>query len=114
MGFKAQHKEGERIDLGALISSLIVMGLVAGAGAILSVAVLSYRAEAADTERTDVQKRVRTIELNQVRLGEAVRRVERSGDWSQAKLDALLQARGVPVPARPALPPSPVTTPSTE
>ncbi len=109
MGLKAnQTHEGERLDLGTLVTTLILAAAVAGAGAIVSVAVLVNRANASDVDVASINKQVRAMELNQVRIGEVVRRLERSSDWSQSKLDALLQAVNVPVPERPALPPSPV------
>jgi hypothetical protein len=56
--------------------------------------VLAWRADANDEKVGDIDKRQRSIETNQAVL---IREVE----WTSAKLDALLAARGVPIPAPP-------------
>lgn len=91
-------------DLGGLIQSLIGTAIVGVAISMGSVAVLAWRANASEERVEIVEARQRTIELNQVRLGETQRYIRQDSEWTQRKLNALLDERNIPRPTRPALP----------
>lgn len=92
----ATRQNGERVSLGAILSSLITAAIIAGAVATAGVTVLVYRANANDTKVEALDARQRVIETTQAVL---VREME----WTSTKLDALLASLGVDVPSPPPL-----------
>lgn len=92
--------------LGSVPSGLIVAAAVAGASALVSVAVLNWRASASEAQVERHETRLGVAERNQVSLDMHVRILRQDSSWSQRKLDALLRANDVPVPDKPPLPDS--------
>ncbi len=92
----ATRSSGERVSLGAILTYLITVGIIAGAAATVGVAILVSRADANDVKVEGLDTRQRVIETTQAVL---VREVE----WTSAKLDALLANAGVAVPSPPPL-----------
>lgn len=87
---------GDRVSLGAIVTSLITAGVIAGLVATGGVTLLTFRANANDKKVSELDARQRTIVTNQAVL-------VREAQWTSAKLDALLAAKGVAVPPPPPL-----------
>lgn len=96
-----------RVDLGGIVSSLIVAGLLSGLAALGTVSVLAYRANAGEAKVEEIEKDVQRQGRNQMRLDERARRLEQDSQHANAKLDKVLEALKVNerIP-RPPLPPS--------
>lgn len=92
----ARTSNGDRVSLGGIMTSLITAAVIAGAGGVVGVAVLNQRANASDQKVEAIDSRQRAIEKNQAVL-------VREAQWTSAKLDALLAAKGVAVPSPPPL-----------
>lgn len=90
-------RDGDKVSLGAIVTSLITAGVIAGLIATGGVTLLTYRANANDIKVSEIDTRQRKIEQLQAVL-------VREAQWTSAKLDALLASRGVAVPTPPPLP----------
>ena len=96
-----------RVDLGSIVSTLIVVGVLSGLTALGTVSVLAYRATAEEAKVEEIDEDVQRQGRNQMRMDEQQRRLGQDSQHALAKLDALLEAMKVTkrIP-RPALPPS--------
>lgn len=102
----------ERVVLGSVVSTVLAAAIVSGAGALVTVGVLAYRADAEERKVEKIDQAVSRQGRNQMRIDEQQRRIRQDSEWANAKLDALLEALDVSerVP-RPELPPSSLEKP---
>ena len=94
-----------------VIGGLLLAGLVTGAGAFITVSLLSYRADAAEERIESHDVRLDVVERNQTKVEFHTRILRQDSAWTQRKLDAVLHAIDVPVPDKPPLPPSDLEVP---
>lgn len=108
-----ESADGARsINLGTIVSGLILAALLAGGSALVTVGVLVVKAEAAEGDIKKVEEDVARQGRNQIKLDENQRRIRQDTEHANAKLDKLLQALEVSerVP-RPPLPPASLEEP---
>ena len=96
-----------RVDLGSILSTLVVVSILSGLGALGTVGVLAHQATAEEAKVAAIETEVDRQGRNQMRIDECQRRIRQDTQHANAKLDALLEAMEVTerIP-RPSLPPS--------
>ena len=96
-----------RVDLGSIVSTLIVVGVLSGLGALGTVGILAHQANAEEAKVAEIEEEVDRQGRNQMRIDECQRRIRQDTKHANLKLDALLTALEVTerIP-RPTLPPS--------
>ena len=114
MGLKIRSSDGSRIELGNLITGLIMAAILAGSGAVLTGALTSQKATANTGRIEKVEDRQRTIETNQAALDANQGHLLRDSRWTLDMLNALLRSRGIEAPAQPPLPAATVQPPAPE
>lgn len=85
---------GDKIQLGAIMTTLITAGVIAGAVATTGVAVLAWRADASDRKVADIEKRQRNLVTIQAGMARDV-------EWTSQMVRMMLKDRGLDVPPRP-------------
>lgn len=110
--FRAKDSGGNPIQLGSLLTGLLILAISSGGAAITTVAVLAWRANASEEEVEKLDKRQRVVERNVVVLDANQRELLRDSDWTQRKLDKLLKAAELDVPDRPPKPASSLVEPA--
>jgi len=103
----------QTIQLGTIVSGLILAGLLAGASALVTVGILAYRASADEAKMEKVEIAVQRQGRNQIVLDGTQRHTQQDMTHANAKLDALLTKLEVTerIP-RPPLPPSALEKPT--
>ena len=91
-----RNGRGDRVQLGGLLNTLITAAVLAGAGAVIGIPVLAWRASANEQKVEKIDQRQRAIEMNQAVL-------TRDSAWTTKMLEKLLEAKGIPVPTPPPL-----------
>lgn len=103
---RAKDQNGSTVNLGTLITGLIMAGLGAGAAAVVGVAVLAWRADATETDIGILEVRQRVIDRNQIRLDANQRRLLQESEWTQRKLDNIVDAVDAEKATKPPIPKS--------
>lgn len=100
------------VNLGTIVSTLIVAAILSGLGALGTVSVLAYRASAEEAKVQEIDEAVGRQGRNQMRIDEQQRRIGQDVEHANTKLDALLEKLEVTerIP-RPPLPPSSLERP---
>lgn len=78
------------VEIGGLLSGIILAAVIAAATAIVSVAVLAWRADASEEDVKEIKETVERQGRNQMRLDECQRRQQQQVAHANRKLDALL------------------------
>ena len=96
-----------RVDLGSIVSTLIVVGVLSGLSALGTVGILAHQASAEEARVEKIELEVDRQGRNQMRIDECQRRIRQDTKHANDKLDAVLEALKVTerIP-RPPLPPS--------
>jgi hypothetical protein len=103
-----ENGSGEsEVEIGGILSALILVGILAGLTALGTVGVLVTRANASEADVVEIKSTVERQGRNVMRLDECQRRQQQQMAHANAKLDALLTklevTKRIPLPA---LPPS--------
>lgn len=100
------------VRIGPILGSLIAAAAIAGGTALVSVGILSFRANAAADEIEEIDDEVDRQGRNQIRIDEHQRHVEADVTWANRKLDKLLEELDVSERIeRPAVRPSTLENP---
>ncbi len=85
----------ESIDLGWVVKIVLGLAIASFIGTVAGVPLLSRDVSAQEEKITAIEKAQEAIARNQVVIDEQVRGLKADSDWTQLKLNALLEANNV-------------------
>ncbi len=83
---------GDKLQLGGVFASLITAAVIAGASAVVGVAVLVSRADANDEKVNAIETEVDAVKVATIEL-------KTDSKWIKSALKELLRERGLPAPS---------------